>query len=97
MEKKQERLPVSNQPIPLGFEIALKWLYPKDRTTHYIVNPNRKFSLEELQGIAERLGELYNMKVTVFESFFGCFEVYLEKPVPWFVIEQHTKKALEID
>lgn len=96
-EAKQEKHPIKNQPEPLIFSIELKWLYPKDRTAHYIVNPNRKFSLEELQRLAEHLGELYGMNVTVFESFFNRFEVYLEKPVPWFVVEQHTKKALEID
>ena len=94
--QNEKSLPYStnNQPTPFVFKIMHRWMYPKDKTAHYIVNVERKLGLDELYVIAEKLAKLYDMDVWVYESPFGSFEVYLDQPVSWQLIEECTLKVL---
>ena len=90
---KNRTSPTRNQPQPLAYKIALRWLYPKDKTAHYFVNTDKRLAIGYLQAVAEKLAAHYGMKVWVYDSLLG-FEVYLENAVSWEQVEEATTKVL---
>jgi len=93
IEEKKERPPTKNQPAPIAYKIALKWLYPKDQTAHFFVNTDKRLGFENLQVVAQKFAELLGMQVWVYDSLLG-FEVYLEEVIPWAQVEQVTEQVL---
>ena len=84
--------PTRNQPSPKIWTPLIFKPKPKDMISYYSVNPGKTVNLD---AVASKLAELYGMNVWVYESLFGCFDVYLEQNIEVQVIEKHTLKALE--
>jgi len=94
-EEKNDRLPTRNQPMPKIWTVTLADPKPKDRIAYYIVNPGKVVNLKD---VADKLAKLYGMThVWIYESLFGCFEVYLEHGVECRLIEEMTLKALNAE
>jgi len=93
-EKQNNVTSIKNQPTPKIWTPLIFKPKPKDRISYYSVNPGKPINLD---AVAAKLAELYGMNVWVYESLFGCFEVYLENKTEVQVIEECTLKALEVD
>ena len=78
--------------MPKIWTVTLVDPKPKDKIAYYIVNPGKAV---DLNAVAAKLAVLYGMTVWVYESLFGCFEVYLERGVECRIIEEKTLEALQ--
>lgn len=91
-EKKNNIQPNRNQPAPKIWTPLIFKPKPKDQIGYYCVNPGKPVDLD---AVASRLAELYGMNVWIYESLFGCFDVYLENKTEVQIIEEYTMRALE--
>jgi len=89
---RNSRSPTRNQPQPRIWTPLFFKPKPTDRIGYYCVNPGKPIDMEEF---ASRLAELYGMRVWVYESLFGCLDVYTENHVSVQEVEDHTMKVLE--
>lgn len=83
--------PTKNQPKVKIWTISLFDPKPSDKLSYYIVNPERGL---DLLLVRDRLAELYGMSVRVYDNLLNMFDVSLEEPVLFNMIEEVTLKVL---
>ena len=83
--------PLRNQPQVKIWTVTLFQPKPTDRIIHYLVTPENPLDINK---VADHMAELYGMDVYIYGNVFNFFEVYLEKPVEFRVIERGTLQVL---
>jgi len=83
--------PMKNQPRVKIWTVTLFQPKPKDKINHYFVSMDKPL---ELQPIADRMASLYGMDAWLYGGFLNFFEVLLENPIEFSVIERVTLQVL---
>lgn len=83
--------PLRNQPRVKIWTVTLFQPKPKDKIIHYLVSSEKELDINK---VAERMAALYGMNVYLYGSLFNFFEVYLENPIEFSVIERVTLQVL---
>lgn len=93
-KEKKDRVsntPTKNQPKVKIWTITLFQPKPSDKMDHYFLETEKPVDAKK---VAERLAELYGMNVYLYGNFLNFFDVYLENPVMFSVIESTTLQVL---
>ena len=90
-KERESNSPTENQPRVKIWTVTLFQPKPRDRIIHYLVSSEKVLDTKK---VAERMAELYGMNVYLYGSLFNYFEVYLENPIEFSVIERVTLQVL---